>query len=151
MRNTSQNNKLQIVNVEEKDDVKVLYLDVNEINNKNIADFMTLPGGVSFVLAFISIDSDIDKAGKLLQEALPSDAKFMMVSAIGELYSTVGGRTTYPPMKEHRQKILLQAFSKRMVKKCEIISIPLHNEDLLGEREDISIDERIDLIKNEFD
>ena len=77
MRNTSQNNKLQIVNVEEKDDVKVLYLDVNEINNKNIADFMTLPGGVSFVLAFISIDSDIDKAGKLLQEALPSDAKFM--------------------------------------------------------------------------
>lgn len=151
MRNTSQNNKLQIVNVEEKDDVKVLYLDVNEINNKNIADFMTLPGGVSFVLAFISIDSDIDKAGKLLQEALPSDAKFMMVSAIGELYSTVGGRTTYPPMKEHRQKILLQAFSKRMVKKCEIISIPLHNEDLLEEREDISIDERIDLIKNEFD
>ena len=151
MRNTSQNNKLQIVNVEEKDDVKVLYLDVNEINNKNIADFMTLPGGVSFVLAFISIDSDIDKAGKLLQEALPSDAKFMMVSAIGELYSIVGGRTTYPPMKEHRQKILLQAFSKRMVKKCEIISIPLHNEDLLEEREDISIDERIDLIKNEFD
>ena len=67
MRNTSQNNKLQIVNVEEKDDVKVLYLDVNEINNKNIADFMTLPGGVSFVLAFISIDSDIDKACKLLQ------------------------------------------------------------------------------------
>ena len=151
MKNSGFNNVVNITENEEKDDVKVLYLNSDEINKNNIADLIDLPGGVAFVLAFISIDSDMTKAGELLKESLPETAKFMMVSAIGELYAQKGGKTTYPPMLDNRNKILLQAFSKKMVKKCEIISIPLHNEDLLEEKEDISIDERIELIKNEFD
>ena len=84
MKNSGFNNVVNITENEEKDDVKVLYLNSDEINKNNIADLIDLPGGVAFVLAFISIDSDMTKAGELLKESLPETAKFMMVSAIGE-------------------------------------------------------------------
>ena len=74
----------------------------------------------------------------------------MMVSTAGELCSC-NKRSVYQPTTESRYRVVLQSFSKRMIKDCQIIAVPLHNDDLKRGSIDKNVSERVAQIRYELE
>ena len=61
----------------------------------------------------------------------------------GELCRTEQSSTLYCPAPEGRAKILLQAFSHRMIENAYVMSIPLPDDDLRAGNVDMTVNERV--------
>jgi len=132
-------------------DVKVAYLSVGEVKANAIHELCDVAEGAAFVIAFASPDNDFDHLASLIKGLLPAGVPFIMVSTAGELCNTTLNHTLYQPATENRKKVLIQVYSKRMIKNCQIIETPLCNEDLKKGTVEKSVDERVNQIKAELD
>lgn len=128
------------------DDVRVEYLDQSELNRKSVANVCNLADGVALLIAFISSACDMSKVGEFIKRCLPVNTKFMMISTAGELCHFEGKTSIYPPNQVGRKKIVLQAFSNRMITDCQIFTIDLPNDDLLKNESVMTPKERTDII-----
>ena len=128
------------------DDVRVGYLDQSELNRKSIANVCNLADGVALLIAFVSSACDMLSVGNFIKACLPLNTKFMMVSTAGEICHFEGTNSIYPPNQAGRKKIVLQAFSNRMIKACQIFTIDLQNDDLLHNESVMTPKERTDII-----
>ncbi|HBS58628.1 MAG TPA: histidine kinase, partial [Firmicutes bacterium] len=82
---------------------------------------------------------------------LPANTVFVMISTAGELCNNPGSSTLYKPAQENRRKVLLQTYSRRMIKDFQLISVPLANDDLKKGVVEKSVDERVAAIKYELE
>lgn len=132
-------------------DIQVTYLSVTELNATNISKLCDVADGVAFVIGFASPDNNFSQLATTIKGLLPVDVAFMMISTAGELCNSTSNTTLYQPAIENRKKVLLQVYSKRMVKDCQLITIPLANDDLKKGTVKKSVDERVAQIRNELE
>jgi len=131
-------------------DIKTVYLSISELCAANVDELCNLAGGAAFVLGFASPDNDFHQLSTKIKNLLPSDVSFVMLSTAGELYNGKNN-SIYQSTLENRKMILLQAYSKQMVKQCQIISVPLGNEDLKNGRIVKSVSERVAFIEHQLE
>ena len=135
---------------ETKPDIKVAYLNESELNANNLNSLCNLAEGVALILGFISADLDMDRIARSIQSSIPNKTKLILISTAGELYRSQGSSSFYCPAPENRAKVLLQAYSSRMIEDTYTMSIPLHNEDLRSHKVSMSVNERVNLIRQEI-
>lgn len=134
-----------------QEDVQVAYFSAAEIHADNMEKLCQVAGGVAFVIGFASPDNQFSQLAENIKKLLPANTPFMMVSTAGELCHLAGHSSLYQPASENRKKVVLQVYSKRMIKACQIFSVPLANEDLKRGTVEKSVDQRIAQIKHELD
>jgi len=133
------------------EDIKVAYLSVKEVNAANVNKLCDVADGVALVVGFASPDNNFSQLAKTIKDLLPANADFMMISTAGELCNSADNPSLYKPADDNRQKVLLQAYSKKMIKNCQIIAVPLANDDLKKGTVEKSVDERVAQIKYELE
>lgn len=133
------------------EDVKVLYLHESTLQSETFRPFLELPGGVAFVLGFVSPDLNLDRVAAKVKRILPEKTALVMMSTAGELCNQPGSRTIYQSAEENRARILLQAYSKRMIRQVQIMSFPLPNEDLRSQEVAMRVEDRVEKIRWELE
>lgn len=133
------------------EDIRAAYLSVKDLNAANINKLCDVADGVALVVGFASPDNDFSQLASTIKGLLPANTDFMMISTAGELCNSAGSTSLYKPADENRHKVLLQTYSKRMIKACQIISVPLANDDLKKGAVEKSVDERVAQIKYELE
>ena len=132
-------------------DVAVLYLRRSEITREGLADFSALPDGIALILGFVSPDLDLADVGAAVHQAVGSDVRVVLMTDAGELCRPAGSTTLYQEAGDGRARVLLQAYSRRMIEDTFTMSIPLHDGDLKAERIEMTLDERLSAIKREIE
>ena len=132
-------------------DIRVAYLNKSELDAAHLKQLCDVAQGPALVLGFISPDLSMDSVAQTVKRELPNSAKLILMTTSGELCRPAGSPSLYCKAPEGRGKVLLQAFSKRMIEDAYIMSIPLHNEDLRSHDVSMSVAERVELIKREID
>ncbi len=131
-------------------DIKTAYLMCEQLDQNQLAELCQVANGAALVIGFISPDSDIDAAAKKIHGLLPNGTKFMMISTAGELCNFGENTTLYQPADENRNRVLLQAYSKRMVKACQMMTLSLPNDDLRKNCVKLSAEERVAYLEREL-
>ncbi|HCB92850.1 MAG TPA: histidine kinase, partial [Selenomonas sp.] len=132
--------KAQPVDVQK--DIKVMYLGVNELDATHLKQLCDVAQGPALVLGFISPDLSMDSVAQSVKRELHSNTKLIMMTTSGELCRPEGSSSLYCTAPEGRAKVLLQAFSRRMIDDTYVMDIPLHNEDLRDGRVSMTVAER---------
>ena len=136
--------------LEEKPDIKAVYLNENELGSGKLNSLCDVAEGAALILGFISPDLNMDRVARSIQNAVSNKTNIILISTSGELYRTQGSPSLYCTASENRAKVLLQAFSNRMIENIYTISISLHNEDLRSHQVSMSVNERVKLIRQEI-
>ncbi len=134
-----------------KQDIKVAYLNEHDLNSNALKALCDVADGPALILGFISPDLDMDHVAQSIKREIPGNAKLILMTTSGELCRPANSTTLYCPADEGRRKVLLQAFSNRMIEDTCTMSIPLHNEDLRAGDVAMTVNERVELIQQEID
>ena len=134
-----------------KQDIRVEYLREAELDSGNLKNLCDVAEGPALVLGFISEDLDMNRVARTVKGQLPPGTKLIMLSTAGELCHQPGSGSVYCPATEGRGRVLLQAFSNRMIEDSYTMSIPIPNEDLLSGNISLTANERVQLIRKEID
>lgn len=132
-------------------DVAVCYLHRSEIARENLAPIASLPDGAALVLGFVSPDLDLTDVGRAVQQALGKEVRVVLMTDAGELCRPQGSATLYQEAGEGRARVLLQGYSRRMIEGVFTMSVPLHSQDLKADRIDMSLEARLQAIKDELE
>ena len=132
-------------------DIRVSYLNENELDKAHLKTLCDVSEGAALILGFISPDLDMDKVARAIKQEIPSSAKLILMTTSGELCRTEQSSTLYCPAPEGRAKILLQAFTHRMIENTYVMSIPLPDDDLRAGNVDMTVNERVAAIKKEIE
>ncbi len=104
------------------------------------------------VLGFISPHVDFQNVSRKIKSAFAKDVKIVLSSTAGELCTfnlNEKRDSLYNDASSVWDNIVLQAFSDEIIEQVEILTIPLHSENITNQT--ISHNERIEKIKNEID
>ncbi|MDD2896890.1 MAG: methyl-accepting chemotaxis protein [Aliarcobacter sp.] len=104
------------------------------------------------VLGFISPHIDFQNVSRKIKSAFENDVKIVLSSTAGELCTfnlNEKRDSLYNDASGVWDNIVLQAFSDEIIEQVEILTIPLHSENITNQT--ISHNERIEKIKNEID
>ncbi len=134
-----------------KQDIRVKYLREDELDARNLQDLCDVAEGPALVLGFLSEDLDMDRVAGAIKGHLPASAKLIMLSTAGELCHRANSGSVYCPASEGRGRVLLQAFSNRMIEDSYTMSIPLPNEDLRTKDVSLTVSERVRRLREEID
>ena len=155
LSNRQQTVKEQMDSVSQKDPAAELHCKVNyfseqDINAQSLMEFLAVAGGPALVLGYVSPETSMKEISSKLKTLLPQTVKLLLVSTAGELCNVNAQASLYQSDDAGRKKVLLQVFSNQMIRNCQIISIPLPNEDILAGKDTFSMKKRIDTIKAEL-
>lgn len=134
----------------EEKDICTAYLLREELDAAHLAPLLQVAGGTALMLGFVSPDLALDEIAASLKRELPKDAKLILMTTAGELCHTEKS-PLYQPASEHRSRILLESFSKRMIEQVYTMSVPLPNNDLRSGNVTTTITERVDAIRQELE
>ncbi len=132
-------------------DIRTAYLNVRELDARNLKTLCDVAEGPALILGFISPDLSMDSVAQAVKREIPHGTKLIMMTTSGELCRPANSTTLYCPADEGRGKVLLQAFSHRMIEDAYTMSIPLHNDDLRAKNITMTVSERVELIRQEID
>ena len=132
-------------------DIKTEYLSDNELNRNRLQNLCRLPEGTAFILGFVSPDLNLREVAQKITPELEHGTKLVMLSTAGELCRSDNDSTIYRPADDNRRRVLLQAFSRRMIDSLQIISVPLPNQDLREGNVRLSVEERVTAIQSELE
>ena len=132
-------------------DMKTAYLAKSELTALRLKDLVDVAEGVALIMGFASPDLDLSEVARLIKAEIPSNTEMVLMTTAGELCRTQGSRTLYCEAPDHRAKILLQAFSHRMVQATHTITVPLPNDDLRSGTVTMSVNDRVEAIRRELD
>ncbi|MFC2741948.1 MAG: chemotaxis protein, partial [Selenomonas artemidis] len=111
-------------------DIRTAYLSRAELTAERLRELYDLPGGPAVVLGFVSADLSMEDVSRAVSVASPPNVKILLMTTCGELAYEQGSRSYYLDAKEGRAKILLQAFSQRMIVQSHMLTLSLHNDDM---------------------
>lgn len=104
------------------------------------------------VLEFISPHIDFNRVSKKIKSLFASNIKVVLTTTAGELCTfsiDQKKESLYKDASDVWDNIIIQVFSENMIDKVEILTIPLHSENITTQS--ITHSERIKKIKNEID
>ena len=133
------------------EDVRVKYFRRNELTDGALKEFFSLPEGTALVMGFVSTDLDLTDVANAIKKSLAPSAKLILLADVGELCHAQGSQSLYQDAAQGRGRVLLQAFSNRMIEASYTMSIPLGDEDLRRDEVDVTIDERTERIRREIE
>ena len=131
-------------------DIKTAYLRLSEVNAKTIGDLCALAEGPALVMGFLSPDIPVQDATAALKRELKASTKLILMTTAGELCRQPGSHSIYCTADDNRGKILLQAYSNRMIEDTYIMNIPLPNQDIKSGQVSMTVNDRVELIKKEI-
>ena len=131
-------------------DIRTAYLSEHELDAGNLTSLCDVAEGPALILGFLSPDLSMDRVAQTIKREIPGSAKLIMMTTAGELCRPANSASLYCPADEGRGKILLQAFSNRMIEDTYTMNIPLHNEDLRSKSVTMSVNDRVELIQQEI-
>jgi response regulator RpfG family c-di-GMP phosphodiesterase/signal transduction histidine kinase len=131
--------------------IKNLKLNVSNINDNILKKLLFDETKTSLVVGFISSNVDFETVSKKIKSSL-KDTKVILVSTAGELCNIKSSKdkSIYLDNSENWGSIVLQSFSKKVIKNVEIFSIDLKNEDILEGNIKKSPHKRVTDIVNEI-
>lgn len=129
-------------------DMKASYLTEGDLTTSKLDDALNVADGAAFVLAFVSPDLTLDSVAGKIRGKL-NGAKLIMLTTAGELCRVSSDRTIYRPADENRRRVLLQAYSRRMIEAIHTVSIPLPNDDLRRGDVKLTASERVIALERE--
>ncbi len=130
------------------------YIKVIDTNEKNLETHVKALNddfNIKLVLGFISPHINFDSMSKKIKSLFPSDTKVVLTTTAGELctFNLEQKRDyLYNDASSTWDNIVLQAFSEEIIDQVEILTIPLHSENITSQT--ISHKQRIEKIKNEI-
>lgn len=133
-----------------KSEVQAACFSLDELDAEHLKTFYDTVSPVSFVLGFVSPDLSIREVSQKVSMHTPDHVKIQLMSTAGELHRLHGASTYYIPADENRGKVILQAFSNRLIREVVQFKIPLHNEDIKAGRVTLPPSERVARIKSEL-
>lgn len=136
---------------QEQQDIRIAYLSSNELDARNLKTLCDVAEGPALILGFLSPDLNPDDVARALRQEIPKNTKLVMLTDAGELCRPANSTTLYCPAPDGRGKVLLQAYSNRMIENVYTMSIPLHNEDLRDQNVSMTVSERVNLIREEIE
>lgn len=127
-------------------------IDTKESNLENDIKLLSNDFNTKLVLGFISPHINFENVSKKIKSFFPNDVKIVLTTSAGELCTF-----NLEQKREHLyndasgvwDNIVLQAFSDEIIDQVEILTIPLHSENITTQT--ISHKQRIEKIKNEID
>ncbi len=131
-------------------DIRAAYLSARELDARNLKTLCDVAEGPALILGFISPDLSMDSVAQAIKREIPQGTKLIMLTTAGELCRPANSTTLYCPADEGRAKVLLQAFSHRMIEDTYTMSIPLHSDDLRAKNITMSVSERVELIQQDI-
>ena len=132
-------------------DIKTAYLSKSELTALRLKELADVAEGCAFILGFVSPDLDVPEVARLIKQEIPSSTKLTLMTTSGELCRAPGSSTLYCEAPDHRGKVLLQSFSKRMIEDIYTMHIPLPDGDLRSGTVEMSVAERVEAIQNEIE
>lgn len=132
-------------------DIKTAYLSKNELTALRLKELADIAEGCAFIIGFLSPDLDVPEIARQIKQEIPSSTKLTLMTTSGELCRPQGSATLYCDAAEHRGKILLQAFSKRMIENIYTMHIPLPDADLRSGSVEMSVNDRVEAIRREVE
>lgn len=127
-------------------------VNTKESNLENDIKQLSSDFSPKLVLGFISPHIDFQNVSKKIKSAFANDVKIVLSSTAGELCTFNLNEKRdylYNDASGVWDNIVLQAFSDEIIEQVEILTIPLHSENITTQT--ISHNERIEKIKNEID
>ena len=131
-------------------DIRVSYLSEKELDPAHLKPLAEVAEGPALVLGFVSADLEMDRIAKTVKNGLPQGTKVVLMTTAGELCSEGGGSSLYCPASEGRGRVLLQAFSNRMIEDIYIMSLPIPNDDLRSGEVKMGVAARVESLKKEI-
>ena len=127
-------------------------IDTNESNLENDIKALSSNFNTKLVLGFISPHINFENVSRKIKSLFSKDVKVVLTTTAGELctFNLEQKRDNlYNDASSTWENIVLQAFSDEIIDQVEILTIPLHSENITTQT--ISHKQRIEKIKNEID
>ena len=137
--------------VTELSDIKTANLAKSELTALRLKELVDVAEGAALVLGFVSPDLDVPEVARLIKAEIPSSTKLLLMTTSGELCRAPGSQTLYCDAADHRGKVLLQSFSKRMISDMYTMHIPLPDSDLRSGNVEMTVNDRVEAIRREID
>jgi len=103
----------------------------------------------SLLLGFVSPHADFATTARSLAAWVAPDTRLVLISTSGELCSSADGRL-YCPAGASRDGLVLQAFSRDLIREVDVHAIPLHNEDIRSGDVRLSREQRVAEIEHDL-
>lgn len=129
-------------------DMKASYLTESELSSK-LNEALNVADGAALIVAFVSPDLSLDSVAQKIKGSLKG-AKLLMLTTAGELCRVPGDKTIYRQAFDNRRRILIQAYSKRMIEAVHTVSVPLPNDDLRSGNVKLTASERVSMLEKEI-
>ena len=127
-------------------------VETKEANLENDIKSLSNDFNAKLILGFISPHINFENVSKKIKSAFSNDVKIVLSSTAGELCSFNIDKkrdSLYNDASGVWDNIVLQAFSDEIIDQVEILTIPLHSENITSQT--ISHNQRIEKIKDEID
>lgn len=127
-------------------------VDTKESNLENDIKSLTNEFNTKLVLGFLSPHINFENVSKKIKSLFSHEVKVILTTTAGELctFNLEQKREhIYNDASSTWDNIVLQVFSNEMIEQVEILTIPLHSENITTQT--ISHKERIEKIKHEID
>ena len=124
-------------------DIRTAYLHEKELDAGHMRDLCDLPQSAALILGFVSPDLDMHTVSATLKKLAPANCKVILMTTSGELCRQPGQNTIYCEAPENRGRVLLQAFSHRMIEDIATITLPLPDGDLRAGEVEMSVADRV--------
>ncbi|MBR2215297.1 MAG: FIST C-terminal domain-containing protein [Selenomonadaceae bacterium] len=138
-------------NVEQWQDIRVSYLAQGELDARHLKELCNVAEGAALILGFVSPDLNTDSVAEAIKREIPAGTRLILMTTAGELCRPSGSNTLYADGSEGRGKVLLQAFSHRMIEDTYVMSLPLPNEDLKAGNVEKTVNQRVDELTAEIE
>ena len=132
-------------------DIRVKYFHRGELTSAALKEMFDLPEGAALVVGFASADLDLTDVADAIKPVLAPSAKLILMTDGGELCHAKGSRSLYQEAADGRARVLLQAFSRRMIEASYTMTIPLGDEDLRRDAVEVPVAERTNRIRSEME
>lgn len=125
--------------------VRTLAIASGDISRRRLAELAF--GGVppALVVGFVSPHLDFPAVAAAIRESLDADQRLVLVSTAGELCSDHPDGL-YVPSEGAWDNIVLESFSRELLRNVSVHAVPLHSEDIRSGAITLSDEQRVDAI-----
>lgn len=114
-----------------------------KIDSQGLLDLCDVAQGAALVLGFARASSDFTALAASIRRQLPLKTDFLLISSeTGGLCRNEGETDLY-----QSGCVILQSFSRRMIKELQVLSLPMPDEDIRKGRVDMTVEQRVEKIR----
>ena len=132
--------------------IKNIKLQVGQISDKTLEKLLFEEDKTKLVIGYLSPHIDFAAYAEKIRAFFPENIKVLLSSSAGELCNIIPGRrhSVYLQADEAWDTVVLQSFSDDIIKKVDLFTVYLHNEDILANNVTKTTAQRVQEIESEI-